>query len=111
MPSYLLFMREKALWDDAEMEEYRRRLKANPPESSKLTPLVLNGVTESLEGAPAPEAIVIFQFPTAADAKAWYNSPAYQEALQHRLRAGAFRVMIVEGISQEAFLAEIQAPD
>jgi uncharacterized protein (DUF1330 family) len=32
-----------------------------------------------------------------AAAKAWYTSPAYQEARQHRLKGGKFRLLLVEG--------------
>ena len=108
MPAYLLFVREDQIQDLEQMEEYRRKLRTNPPESSKLNPLVLNGATELLEGDSTPSSIVIFEFPTVADAKAWYHSPAYQDALPHRLNSGNVRVMIVEGISAEAFLAESQ---
>ena len=108
MPAYLLFIREEPIEDVAEMEEYRRKLRTNPPESSKLNPLVLNGTTELLEGDSMPSSIVIFEFPTADDAKSWYDTPAYQDALPHRVASGTVRVMIVEGITPEAFLAESQ---
>ena len=50
-----------------------------------------------LEG-PDAEGVVILQFPSAAEARAWYDSPAYQAALEHRLKGAAYRVMIVEGV-------------
>jgi uncharacterized protein (DUF1330 family) len=39
----------------------------------------------------------MLRFPTMEEAKAWYNSPAYQAALPHRLAAGDFRCLFVEG--------------
>ena len=69
MPAYLLFIREEPIQDLAEMEEYRRKLRANPPESSKLNPLILNGATELLEGDATPSSVVMFEFPTSEDAK------------------------------------------
>jgi uncharacterized protein (DUF1330 family) len=51
-----------------------------------------------LEG-PAVDGAVVVRFPTMAEAKAAYDSPLYQEALQHRLRGAKYRVFIVEGIA------------
>ena len=62
----------------------------------KLTPLSINGKVHPLEGKP-PEMVVLLQFPTVEEARAWYDSPGYQAALPHRLKAGDFRVVIVEG--------------
>jgi uncharacterized protein (DUF1330 family) len=40
---------------------------------------------ETLEGDAPPEGrIVIFQFPSEAKAKAWYNDPDYQSLSEHR---------------------------
>jgi uncharacterized protein (DUF1330 family) len=33
-----------------------------------------------------------------AAAKAWYDSPAYQDAKQHRLRGADFRILLTEGL-------------
>ncbi|WP_446718995.1 DUF1330 domain-containing protein [Halomonas sp. SH5A2] len=33
-----------------------------------------------------------------AAARAWYESPAYQEARQHRFQGADYRVFIVDGI-------------
>ena len=51
-----------------------------------------------LEGEPS-EAVVILEFPSFERAKAWYDSPLYQEASVQRLKGGQWRVMIVEGAS------------
>jgi uncharacterized protein (DUF1330 family) len=51
---------------------------------------------EVVEG-PAAEGVSILEFPTLAEAKAWYTSPEYQGASQHRFRSGDYSVMIVEG--------------
>ena len=51
---------------------------------------------EVLEG-PGVEGISILEFPTLAEAQAWYSSPAYQEASQHRFRGGDYASMIVDG--------------
>jgi uncharacterized protein (DUF1330 family) len=51
---------------------------------------------EVVEG-PGAESVSILEFPTLADAKAWYASPRYQKASQHRFLSGDYGVMIVEG--------------
>jgi uncharacterized protein (DUF1330 family) len=56
------------------------------------------GSCETVEGA-AVEGVAIIEFPTFAEAKAWYGSPAYQEASQHRFRGGDYNAVIVEGLA------------
>jgi uncharacterized protein (DUF1330 family) len=41
---------------------------------------------------------VIAEFPTVEAAKAWYFSPAYQEAAQHRTKGASYRGFIVAGV-------------
>ncbi len=55
-----------------------------------------SGRCEVVEG-PGAESVAILEFPTMAEAKAWYTSPVYQEASQHRFRGGDYGVVIVEG--------------
>jgi len=44
--------------------------------------------TETLEGvAPPPGRLILFQFPSEAAAKAWFEDPEYQALSEHR-RAG-----------------------
>jgi uncharacterized protein (DUF1330 family) len=62
-----------------------------------LTPLAFYGAIETLEGPPV-EGSVIVSFPTVAEAHAWYYSPAYQAAKEHRLKGAEYRVFIVEGV-------------
>lgn len=59
------------------------------------------GDCEVKEGA-AVEGVAIIQFPTFAEAKAWYESPAYQKASQHRFRGGDYDIVIVEGLPPTA---------
>ncbi|HTR85323.1 MAG TPA: DUF1330 domain-containing protein [Reyranella sp.] len=95
MVAYMVFTREK-MRNPAEYERYRQ--KARPAaEGHPLTPLALYGKHEVLEG-PAIEGAVILQFPTVDAAKAYYGSPAYQEAVQHRFLGADYRVFVVEGL-------------
>jgi len=59
--------------------------------------LAAYGTSETLEGAAA-EGVVLLQFPDMATAKAWYESPAYQAAREHRLRGADYRFILFEGM-------------
>jgi uncharacterized protein (DUF1330 family) len=50
-----------------------------------------------LEGPPV-EGAVILSFPSMSEARAWYESPAYQAAREHRLKGAEYRVFLVEGL-------------
>ena len=58
----------------------------------------IHGRTEVLEGS-AVEDIVILEYPTYEDAKAWYHGPAYQGASKHRHQGGDYRFILTEGMS------------
>ncbi len=72
----------------------RRRPRHAPPTPRRSSPSTENKV---LEGAPA-ESVTIAQFPDMAAAKAWYDSPEYQDAKQHRLSGADFRIILTEGL-------------
>lgn len=100
MPAYIIVYRESPVRDQARIEEYSRRNHENASafqEQFGIHPLVVYGRSGAPEGAN-PDGIVIMQFPTYEDAKAWYDSPAYQEALAARREAADWRVVIVEGL-------------
>jgi uncharacterized protein (DUF1330 family) len=96
MPAYLINYRETPIRDQDSFAEYQRRNRETDPTEFKITPLVVYGAVHALEGQ-APDGVVMLQFPTVEDAKAWYNSPAYQAALPLRLNAAEYRTIIVEG--------------
>lgn len=96
MPAYLIVMREEPIRDADAMAEYQRRTRETVGKHT-LKPLVVYGQMEALEG-DAPDGVVVIEFPTVEDAKAWYNSPEYQAALPYRLKAAEHRAFIVEGL-------------
>jgi uncharacterized protein (DUF1330 family) len=55
------------------------------------------GKIETLEGAWAPERIVIVEFPDAATARAWYGSDEYAQALSVRDRALVRNLLLIDG--------------
>ncbi|MCX7283213.1 MAG: DUF1330 domain-containing protein [Novosphingobium sp.] len=100
MSAYIIVYRETPVADAESFAEYGRLNRAAAPEtqaSFKLRPLSVYGPTEALEGV-APDGVVLLEFPDMETARAWYHSPAYQEALGHRLKAAKWRVVLVEGL-------------
>lgn len=96
MAAYILFLREGAVRDANEMALYSQKNREIPRDPN-LTPLIVYGAMEALEGE-APDGVVLLKFPTVAEAKAWYESPAYQAAAVHRRNGADYRAVIVEGL-------------
>ena len=96
MPAYMIFIREDKIRDQAEMDIYSQMNRSNPRDPN-VTPLVVYGAIEAVEGK-APDGMIVLQFPTVEDAKTWYNSPAYQAALPHRKLGADYRALIVQGL-------------
>lgn len=100
MPAYMIFTRTGPVTDQAEMDAYSAANRANAGNSVAefgLKPLSIYGKLEAVEG-PAPEGIVLLEFPTAQAARAWYDSPAYRAAMQHRLKGAPYTAVIIEGL-------------
>ena len=95
MPAYAIFIKNKT-HDADELKTYSQKAGAARGDH-KLTPLAYYGPLEVMEG-DAAEGVVLLQFPDMAAAKAWYESPAYQEAKQHRLKGADYRVIFADGI-------------
>jgi uncharacterized protein (DUF1330 family) len=100
MPAYMIFTREGPITDQSEMDTYSSMNQAAWAESVatyNLKPLAAYGPMETFEGEAA-DGVVLLEFPTADDARGWYNSPAYQAAMAHRLKGATYRVTLVEGL-------------
>ena len=95
MTAYVIFIRN-AITDAEEMATYGKKA-AGARGDHKMTPLAFYGPVETLEGDKA-DGVVLISFPSMDEAKAWYNSPAYQEALPHRLKGADYRVILAEGL-------------
>lgn len=96
MAAYIVFIRE-GIRNQAELDIYTQKAPASMA-GHALTPLAAYGRCEVLEGPTTVDGVVILQFPSYDEAKAWYNSPAYTEARQHRFKGANFRAVIVEGL-------------
>ena len=95
MTAYVIFIRN-AITDAEEMATYGQKA-AGARGDHPMTPLAFYGPVETLEGDKA-DGVVLISVPTMDAAKAWYNSPAYQEALPHRLKGADYRVILAEGL-------------
>ena len=100
MSAYIIVYRETPLRDETAIAEYSRRNYASAKDWTArfgLTPLVAYGQANGLEG-DQPDGVVVLRFPTMVDARAWYESPEYQEAIGLRKQAADWRVVLVEGL-------------
>ena len=95
MAAYIVFTRESTS-NPAELETYSQKVGSTLP-GHNVTPRALYGRHEVVEGPPV-EGVVIVEFPTFDEAKAWYDSPGYTDVRQHRLRGADYRAVIVEGV-------------
>lgn len=63
---------------------------------------VLGSVPEVLEGPEDKSKIVVSEWPDAAAARAFWNSPEYAAVRPLREGLGEFEVLLVEGVASEA---------
>jgi uncharacterized protein (DUF1330 family) len=61
---------------------------------------IAHGRKEVVEGSDF-EDIMMLEFPSFEEAKAWYNSPAYQAASEHRFKGADYHAIIVEGVTPQ----------
>jgi uncharacterized protein (DUF1330 family) len=66
-------------------EEYRRRVPATLERYGGKF-IVRGGSSETIEGHWQPQRIVVLEFPSVEQAKAWHASPEYQEIVPIRER-------------------------
>ena len=60
--------------------------------------LVRGGPFEVLEGDWVPTRLVVAEFPSVEAARQWYESEDYRQARAVREGAGAWRMVLVEGV-------------
>jgi uncharacterized protein (DUF1330 family) len=93
---YIVFVEKPA--DPAEITEYRRI--AAPSLKGRAVKFHAKPGCElhTVEGDEV-DAVVVLEFDTVQEAKDWYHSPQYQEALKHRLGTARSRAVIVETLT------------
>jgi uncharacterized protein (DUF1330 family) len=95
MSVYAIFIRETTK-NEAELAAYMPKAAASMA-GYAIKVLAAYGRQDVLEG-PDVEGVVIVEFPSFEEAKAWYESPAYRDAREHRFRGADYRAIIVEGV-------------
>lgn len=94
MPAYIIA--DVQVTDPAAYEPYRPLAAASIARFGGRF-VVRGGDAVLLEGAPAPQRIVVIEFPDADTARRWYRSDEYQQALKIRQSASTGRLILVEG--------------
>lgn len=94
MPAYFVAVR-KAITSPEEMQRYKEKVVPSF-DGHPMRRLAAYGQIRSTDGPPADGAVIL-EFPTFEAAEAWYDSPAYQDALQHRLKGADYQTFIIQG--------------
>jgi uncharacterized protein (DUF1330 family) len=95
MPAYMIAL-NRSVHDRRKLEDYWRA--AGPTfEGRGAKFLSIYTPVEALELMGSIEGIVLIEFPDVAAAKAWYESPEYQQAKQHRDGAADTEFFIIDG--------------
>ena len=100
MAAYMIFIREGAVFDAAAMQRYsgiNSAAAGTYQERFGIKPLAVYGALEAIEGE-APDGVVLLEFPTMADARAWYACDEYQAAIPHRMAGANYRAFLFEGL-------------
>jgi uncharacterized protein (DUF1330 family) len=79
------------------LEDYK---KLSPPTVAQYGGkfLARGGTVEKLEGDWAPKRLVILEFPSLEQAKAWVNSQEYAPARRLRQQASRSNIIVVDGV-------------
>jgi uncharacterized protein (DUF1330 family) len=95
MPAYVIVNID--VTDPAPYEEYKRLA---PPSIAAHGGryLARGGAVHVLEGDWSPKRLVVLEFPTAAKAKAWWDSSDYAAARRLRQSCSSAEMVVVEGL-------------
>jgi uncharacterized protein (DUF1330 family) len=95
MAAYLVA--ELEVTDPAQFEEYRKGVPASIAAYGGRY-IARGGAIEPLEGDWSPKRMVLVEFPSLAQAKAWYASAEYRDLLALRLKSAKTRAVLLEGL-------------
>jgi len=95
MPAYVVA--EIEITDPATFDEYRKGVPATIAAYGGRY-LARGGAIKSWEGGWDPKRMVIIEFPSLAQAEAWYASPEYRDLRQMRQRSSSTRAVLLEGL-------------
>ena len=96
MPAYVI--NDMVVTDPVLFEEYK---KLSPPTVAQYGGrfLARGGSTTTLEGEWSPKRLVIIEFPSVDQARAWADSPEYAPARRLRQISATSNLIVVEGVA------------
>ena len=96
MPAYVI--NDMVVTDPVLFEQYK---KLSPPTVAQYGGrfLARGGHTDTLEGEWSPKRLVIIEFPSVAQARAWVDSPEYAPAKRLRQITTISNLIVVEGVA------------
>ena len=95
MAAYIIV--EVEVGDPVRYENYKAMVPASlQPHGGRF--IVRGGRTETLEGDWSPKRIVVLEFPSYENAKAWWSSEGYAPAKALRQATATTRMIVVEGL-------------
>ena len=97
MPAYIVV--EVEVEDPIRYEDYKKMV---PPSLTAYGGrfLVRGGKVENLEGDWSPKRLVMVEFPSVQQAKAWWSSSEYADAKALRQATAKTQMIVVEGFEQ-----------
>ena len=95
MPAYVIANVD--VTDAAAYDEYRKGVLATIERYDGRF-LVRGGAAQVLEGTFQPKRVVVLEFPNAARARAWWDSPEYRPLRELRQRASRGDLFVVDGV-------------
>lgn len=104
MPAYLI--NDMDVTDPDLLEEYKSLSPATVRQFGGRF-LARGGELDVLEGEWRPKRLVILEFPSMAQAKAWANSAEYAPAKQIRQRASRSNIIVVDAAAPAAPAAAV----
>src|SRR5688500_2216456 len=69
--------------------------------------IVRGGPSEVLEGSWQPRRLVILEFPSAAQARAWWDSPEYVPAKAIRQQCADTEMLLIQGSPMPDLVADV----
>ena len=68
--------------------------------------IIHGGKPEVLEGT-SPGTLIVIEFPSGAQARAWYDSPAYRAILPLRTKNSDSTVFVIEGVDRDHVATDV----
>lgn len=95
MKAYVIV--QESIQDQETFDQYRKDVPATLQEFGGVF-VVRGGTLTILEGEWGHPRLVVIEFPSRANAEAWYKSAAYQRLVPLRLAAASGNFVIVDGV-------------